>query len=101
MAFTTGTRVGCLLPPQYGERKDAHVPIGRDMILRRFDGFDIYRSRNKKPTEGRGRLLIVNRMYGVACPTRALSELLMSGADEKNRLFSNADGFATCDWFLI
>ena len=42
-------------------------------------------------------MLIVNKTYGVACPTRALTELLVSGADEKNRLFSNTDGFATYD----
>ena len=70
------------------------------MILRRYDGFHIWQPKSKTDKEGRGRLLIVNRTYGVACPTRALTELLMSGADEKNRLFSITDGFATCDWFL-
>ena len=100
VAFTTGTRVGSILPPQYGERKYSHVPIERDMVLQRFDGFHIWQPQSKADREGRGRLLIVNHTFCVAWPARALTELLVSGADEKNRLFSNVDGFATCDWFL-
>ena len=100
MAFTTGARVGCLLPPQYGARKDDHVPIKRDMILKRLDGYHIWQPQSKTDREGRGRLLIVNRTLGNACPVRALTELLLSDADEENRLFSTRDGFSTCEWFL-
>ena len=32
---------------------------------------------------------------------RALSELLLSKADDEDKLFSTRDGFATCDWFLV
>ena len=100
IAFTTGTRVGCILPPQYGKRKDEHVPIERSMLLKRFDGFHIWQPQSKTDREGGGRLLIVNRTYCTACPVRALSELLLPEADDDDKLFSTPDGFTTCDWFL-
>ena len=100
VSFTTGARIGCLLPPQYGRGKDEHIPITRTMVLRRTDGFHLWQPQSKTDREGRGRLLIVKRTQCPACPVRALSELLLSKGDDENRLFSHSEGFGTCDWFL-
>ena len=31
-AFTTGARVGSILPPRYGHRRKAHVPLTRKLL---------------------------------------------------------------------
>ena len=67
-------------------------------MLRRYDGFHIRQLQSKTNRDG-GWLLIVDSTFLVACPIRALTELLLSGV-EGNMLFSNADGFANCDFFL-
>ena len=71
------------------------------MILRRADGFHIWQPQSKTDREGRGCLLLVNRTLCPACPVVALSELLFSASDDKDRLFSHQNGSATCEWFLV
>ena len=71
------------------------------MLLKRFDGFHIWQPQSNTDREGRGRLLFVNRTLIIACLVRALSELLLSEADDDDKLFSTQDGFATCDWLML
>ena len=101
MAFTTGARVGSLLPPKYGAGKDSHVPIRRANIRWVGEQCHMWQPRSKTDREGRGRVLIVSPTGCAACPVRALRRLLWCPADNENRLFSNGGGVATCDWFRV
>ena len=95
LGFTTGARIGSLLPPRYGERKEKHVPITRSNIRLVGEQFHIWQPISKTDREGRGRLIVVSPTNCKACPVRCIRHLLWFPTDKQNRLFSNGLGVAT------
>ena len=88
IAYTTGERVGCLLPSSNKHRMAKHSPITRDNIRRVSRQYHIWQPKSKTDREGRGRLIIVSPTGCTACPTRALRELLICPTDKDRRLFA-------------
>ena len=86
-AFTTGARVGSLLPPEYGPRRDKHIPITRSHVRSVGGQYHVWQPINKTDPEGRGRLIIASPTGYTACPISALQRLLWLPTDEANRLF--------------
>ena len=100
IAYTTGTRVGGLLPPRSRERAAKHSPITRRNVRKINNQYHIWQPKSKTDREGRGRLIIVSPTRCPACPVRAMGELLMCPTDLEQRLFSNGGETPTADWFL-
>ena len=101
IAYTTGTRVGGILPPRCKERAAEHSPITRRNIREVKDQYHIWQPKSKTDREGRGRLFIVSPTKCSACPARALKELLLCPTDEEKRLFTGGEKHPTADWFLL
>ena len=81
IAYTTGTRVGGLLPPSNRERAAEHSPITRHNVRKINNQYHIWQPKSKTDREGRGRLIIVSPTGCPACPVRALGELLLCPTD--------------------
>ena len=99
-AFTTGTRVGSILPPRYGHRRRTHVPLTRSKLRWVGQQCHVWQPKSKTDKEGRGRLIVVSPTHCCACPIRTIRRLLWCPSDSGNRLFSHGMGEATSDWFL-
>ena len=99
IAYTTGARVGCLLPPRDPKRAEKHIPILRTHVRKIGRLFHIFQPQSKVDREGRGRLLIVNPTNCPGCPVRALQELLLCTTDDVGRLFTTGGIKPTSDWF--
>ena len=97
IAYTTGTRVGGLLPPSNRERAAKFSPITRRNIRKVNKQYHIWQPKSKTDREGRGRLIIVSPTGCPACPVKALGELLMCHTDAEGRLFSNGGEIPTAD----
>ena len=97
IAYTTGTRVGGLLPPKKRERAAQHTPITRRNVRKVHNQFHIWQPKSKTDREGRGRLIIVSPTGCPACPVKALGELLMCPTDIEGKLFSNGGDTPTAD----
>ena len=97
IAYTTGTRVGGLLPPSNRERASKHSPITRNNIRKVNKQYHIWQPKSKTDREGRGRLIIVSPTGCAACPVKALGELLMCPTDSEERLFTNGGDIPTAD----
>ena len=76
LAFTIGTRVGSLLPPEYGPRKEKHIPIMRSHVRCVGGQYHIWQPISKTDPDGRGRLIIASPTRCPACPISALQRLL-------------------------
>ena len=101
IAYTTGTRVGGILPSRNKERAKKHSPITRENIRKVDEQYHIWQPKSKTDREGRGRLFIVSPTYCCACPARALKELLLCPTDEGRRLFTGGGKTPTSEWFLL
>ena len=100
IAYTTGTRVGGLLPPRNRERASLHVPITRINVRKMRKDYHIQQPKSKTDREGRGRLIIVSPTNCPACPVKALGELLMCPKSSTDMLFSNGEETPTAEQFL-
>ena len=97
MAYTTGARVGGLLPPRNRNRSARHVPILRTHVRRLGRRYHIYQPKSKTDQEGKGRLVIVSPTNCPGCPVRALRELLLCPTDAANRLLTIGGTIPTSD----
>ena len=96
-AFTTGARVGSILPPRYGHRRKTHVPLTRTKMRWVGRQCHVWQPKSKTDKEGRGRLIVVSPTNCNACPIRIIQRLLWCPSDSANRLFSHGAGEATSD----
>ena len=97
IAYTTGTRVGGLLPPCNRERAAKFSPITRRTIRKVNKQYHIWQPKSKTDREGRGRLIIVSPTGCPVCPVKALGELFMCHTDVEGRLFYNGGEIPTAD----
>ena len=100
IAYTTGTRVGGLLPPRDKNRASLHVPVTRNNVRKIRTEYHIQQPKSKTDREGRGRLIIVSPTNCPACPAKALGELLMCPKSSTDGLFSNGVETPTAEQFL-
>ena len=101
IAYTTGTRVGGILPCRCKERAKKRSPITRENIRKVNEQYHIWQPKSKTDREGRGRRFIVSPTNRCACPARAVKELLLCPADACKRLFSGGGKTPTSEWFLL